>query len=245
MQKTLTQKIKGTIKILETSGINGCITGSSLLDCDFDSWNNPPDIDVFVYSENSFINAIDIMRYRYGFKPGTTDASTVNGEQWKIDRTIKFGMKRNASLSTVKLNLDGVVVNVSYRKGQTTVLDVISNFDMSIIMRGYDIPKGTMLDLRTMASTENVAVPNPLRDQDAEVYVTDQWIRQFDRVIKYWDRGFDTRPMARFYIKLINDTIDKGSLFKTSKSMEFFDEFSKEFMDVREKIELWLEDKED
>jgi len=127
----------------------------------------------------------------------------------------------------------------------STVLDVISNFDMSIIMRGYDIPKGTMLDLRTMASTENVAVPNPLRDQDAEVYVTDQWIRQFDRVIKYWDRGFDTRPMARFYIKLINDTIDKGSLFKTSKSVEFFDEFSKEFMNVREKIELWLKDKED
>ena len=242
---SLTEEIKSTIEMLKGSGIYGCITGSCLLDVDFDTWDTAPDIDIFVYSENALVNASDILMYKYNFVPGTLVKDSNRGEEWKIKRTIQHGMKKNAALSTVKFNNGKVVVNVSYKKNQTTVLDVIPAFDMSIVMHGYDIPKATELDLRTMKSTKNVAVPNPLRDQDAELYVADQWIRQFDRVIKYWNRGFDTRPMAQFYIKLIDEVLSKGSLFTSSKATEYYEEFAKEFIEVRKKIEEWLADKEE
>ena len=233
---------------LKNSGINGCITGSCMLmyDKDFSEWDDAPDIDVFVYSEGSFINAIDILRYKYGFKPG--DASrpeSEQGEQWKIDKTIKSGMRRDSMLNTVKLNNGKVTVNISYRKHQTTLLDVISNFDMSIIMIGYDIPTGLLEDLRFRGGDIDTARPNPYREQETDMYTTAQWVRQFDRVIKYWNRGFDTRPMAEFYIEQIDKTLANGSLFQTEKSIQYYNEFAKEFKDVRERIVAWLEDKKE
>ena len=49
---TLTEKINDTIKLLKNTDIHGCITGSCMLDMDFDSWTETPDIDVFTYTEN-------------------------------------------------------------------------------------------------------------------------------------------------------------------------------------------------
>ena len=71
------------------------------------------------------------------------------------------------------------------------------------------------------------------------------WVRQFDRVIKYWNRGIDTRPMARFYIDLITQTIDKGSLFTSETALANYNEFVETYEPLREKMIMWLEDKED
>ena len=91
----------------------------------------------------------------------------------------------------------------------------------------------------------NVAKPNPLRDQDVDMYGVEMWVRQFDRVIKYWNRGYDTRRMAKFYIKLINGVLDKGRLFNTTKSEESYKMFVGTYEPLKHKMEQWLADKED
>ena len=68
--ETFNQKMHSVIEILKNSGINGCITGSCLLDADFDSWSVKPDIDVFVYGERYMVEAICILRSKYGFEFG-------------------------------------------------------------------------------------------------------------------------------------------------------------------------------
>ena len=241
-----TSRIHETIDLLKQTDIYGCITGSSLLESDFDDWDTPPDVDIFVFSQQALIHAVTLLTERYGFEPGSEMEKSAKGEAWKIDRSITHGMQRNFPLSTIKLRRDGVVVNVTYRKYQTSVLDILSNFDMSIIMRGYDIRKHLDVDLRKLIDADNMtAIPNPFRDQDTDMYTVMQWIRQFDRVIKYWQRGFDTRPMARFYLKAIDDVLETGSIFDTDKAISLYDEFSSQFKEVREKIAAWLKDKEE
>ena len=134
---------------------------------------------------------------------------------------------------------------------------VLSSFDMSIIMIGLDIPTGVVLDLRTgggivrndprsMWSDDPwKAVPNPLREQDVDMYGCEAWLRQFNRVIKYWSRGFDTRPMAEFYIRLIDGVIETGKLFDTANSESRYNEFVAMYAPIKQRMEKWLEERKD
>lgn len=230
---------------LKASKINGCMTGSTLLDKDFSKWDEQPDIDVFAYSPASMVNAIDILEYRYGLKPGK-NGKQQDGEAWKAKRLREHGVQSKAPVSSISYwdMVDGlpVTVNVSYKKNRSNMVDVLSTFDMTIVMRGVDLTSGYELDLR--GDDPNTAQPNPLRKQDGDMYGTSMWVRQFNRVIKYWNRGFDTRPMARFYLDLIDEALSHGQLFQTEKSKAYFEEASAEFVEVRKKIKTWLDDKE-
>ena len=243
---SMTKRIHDTIELLKNTDIYGCITGSSLLESNFDDWDTPPDVDVFVFSQQALIHAVTLLMEKYGFEPGSETDKSSKGEAWKIDRSITHGMQKNFPLSTIKLRKDGVIVNITFRKYQTSVLDILSNFDMSIVMRGYDIRKHLDVDLRKIIDAPNTtAIPNPFRDQDTDMYTVMQWVRQFDRVIKYWQRGFDTRPMARFYLNAIDAVIETGAIFDTDKAVSMYDEFVEQFKEIREKISTWLKDKEE
>lgn len=249
---SLTNDIKDTIELLKATDINGCISGSSMLDCDFDYWDSAPDVDVFVYTEPQLQYAANLLMFKYGFEPLSA------GEEWKLNRVQNKGSQKNSYLMTVKLKRGDVIVNISYKQWKNNIFSVLSSFDMSIIMVGYDIRKHVMLDLRCgwdnmvpedpdgrWSPSVNVAYPNPLRDQDVDMYGTEMWIRQFDRCIKYWNRGFDTRPMARFYIELIDGVIEKGQLFQTNKSEAAYQGFITTYEPLREKMVQWLNDKEE
>ena len=248
----ITSQINKTIEILKHTDIDGCITGSSMLGENFDTWSDVPDIDVFVYQPNQQLYAIDLLMFKYGFEPMNA------GEKWKIDRVKSRGMQKSAYLSTVKLIKNGVIVNISYKTGKNNMFNVLSSFDMSIIMIGYDIKKKILLDLRCgwgdmvvedpnhyWSNSTRVAVPNPLRDQDVDMYGVEMWVRQFDRCIKYWNRGFDTRPMAKFYIDSVNRVISDGALFSTDKSVAAYTAFVEEYAPMRDKMEAWLASKEE
>ena len=249
---TITEKINSTINELKELGVYGCITGSSMLEVDFDEWESVPDIDVFVYYQNEALYLACMLMFKHGFEPAN------DGEAWKLDRMRKAMRQKDSFLQTLKLKRDGVIVNITFKNGKTNMLAVLSSFDMSIIMKGYDIETKSMMDLRVgsdlmvpedpngkWSEDKNVAVPNPLRKQDVDMYGAEMWIRQFDRVIKYWNRGFDTRPMAEFYIKLINGVIDKGALFSTDKASANYREFVETYEPLRDKMVEWLNDKED
>lgn len=250
--ESIKSKVKQTIEELKESNIFGCISGSCMIDGDFDAWTDTPDVDVFVYCPEQLVHACTYLEGK-GYKPANA------GEEWKLDQ-IRHGRKGNKQkfiVQTHKLERDGIIVNVTHKPGCEKLTDVLASFDMSIIMIGWDIEKGYGLDYRVnwgqafgdkgakWSESTQVAVPNPMRDQEFTIYKVSMWVRQFDRVIKYWERGFDTRPMARFYLDAINDIIEKGALFQNDRATQAYNEFVEEFGPVRDRIRTWLEDKED
>lgn len=237
---SLTNNIHETIELLKDSPILGCITGSCLNEADFDTWDAEPDVDVFVYSEQALIHAITWL-HDNGFVFGTKDVRTNEGEKWKFDKLLKGKLKKKGHVvTTLKMNNASTVVNVTWHEGRDTALDVISNFDMSIIMHAWDIQKKMDLDLREMfGQNKMVAVPNPFRAQDCEAYTIREWIRQFDRVVKYWSRGYDTRPMAKFYIDMIDKFLDRDALFTSEAAVDYYEEAVAEFKDQRELMLTW------
>ena len=237
---SLTNNIHETIELLKDSPILGCITGSCLNEADFDTWDAEPDVDVFVYSEQALIHAITWL-HENGFVFGTKDVRTNEGEKWKFDKLLKGKLKKKGHVvTTLKMNNASTVVNVTWHEGRDTALDVISNFDMSIIMHAWDIQKAMDLDLREMfGQSKMVAVPNPFRPQDCEAYTIREWIRQFDRVVKYWSRGYDTRPMAKFYIDMIDKFLARDALFTSEAAVDYYEEAVAEFKDQRELMVTW------
>ena len=249
--KTCKTNIKAWVEILKTSGIDGCITGSCMLDADFDAWDSKPDIDLFVYSDRYMIWAIAKLMMTYGLKFGVDDSdrSRMQEEQkfqWLLEDKKNKSKVTGVTLATIKLHADdGTIINVSNKANCKTVADVINSFDMTIIMKGWDIKQGYMYDMTEQWSSPNVAVPNQLRKTDLDLVKTAYWVRQFDRVIKYWQRGFDTRPMARFYLDEIDQVLERGNIWTSEQSEEFYNTFAQEFIEMREKIIKWLADKED
>ena len=249
--RTCKDNIKKWVDTLKTSDIDGCITGSCMLDADFDAWDSKPDVDLFVYSDRYMIWAIAKLMMTYGLKFGVDDSdrSMLQEEQkfqWLLEDKKNKSKITGVTLATIKLHAeDGTIINVSNKANCKTVADVINSFDMTIIMKGWDIKHGYMYDMTSQWSSPQVAIPNQLRKTDLDLVKTAYWVRQFDRVIKYWQRGFDTRPMARFYLDEIDQVLERGNIWTSEQSEEFYNTFAQEFIEMREKISKWLADKED
>lgn len=242
-------------KIKETD-IEGCITGSSLADWDMEDDANVPDIDIFTYSPYAMVHAIDVIEYKMGFHPGGDPITTDEGEMWKAAKMRKSG-RGSRDIATCKLTDGEIVINVSNRKYENSAMDVIARFDMSIVLAAYDIPSGTMLDMRDCKAKsdiakiigvergdEHTAVPNPFRSFDGTTWNASKWLRQWDRVIKYANRGFDTVPMAKFYRYMIDEVVNGGQMFKTEASKKSYEAFVEEFSDLAVKIDEWIKENE-
>lgn len=257
---SISDNVKKTIDDIKMTNIYGCITGSSLITDDFDHWDETPDIDIFAYGELAFQHASDVCEYKLGYVPGVAGSNSQDkSQEWKRDRTITAGIYRKTGLATIKFKTPyDTTVNVSYRKNKENALDVITNFDMSIVMKAWDIRKEMDVDLRLDPIPEKmkeilkvdepgfkIAVPSRYRDQDFALFTVIQWIRQFDRVIKYWNRGYDTRPMARFYQYMIDETLHVGKMFTSEKAEAYFNESMAEIIEVKTRIDNWLRSKEE
>lgn len=253
--ETTKEKINMAVEIVKNMPIDGCITGSVWLPgFDPDLWGSTPDVDVFVYSENDLMRAIDYAMYELKMKPGTGSDRSEKQERWKIDRLMHDGINRKIGITTYKFYCNGVIVNFTYKmhrvQGRWVPIvnapSVLMSFDMSIVMQAYDIKSRVMFDMRPDNVPVTTAVPNPLRDHDCMMWTVAKWVRQFDRVVKYYNRGYDTRPMARFYLDMIDECIDAGCLFDSEESNAAFMNFSEEFLEKRAVIADWYEEhKED
>lgn len=250
---TIQEKIKSTINAVKTLPINGCITGSCMLPTfDPEGWSSTPDVDVFVFGEGELYHMVDLCRYALRMEPGMGTPRSRKQEEWKLGRLNSAGLNRKIGITTYKFYYDGVIINVTHKMSKhgghwipaLTTADVLSTFDMSIVMQGYDIKHHVHYDMRV--GDPMVAIPNPLREQDCMLWTVAKWVRQFDRVIKYYNRGFDTRPMAEFYLKMIDEAIKVGNLFDSEESKDRFESMSHEFIEKRAAIAEWLEEhKED
>lgn len=250
---TLKEKISRAIEVLKTLPINGCITGSCLLPVfEPDEWGSTPDVDVFVYGETELVRAVTIAQYALDMTPGTGSQRSKEQEEWKLNRLFENGVSYKIGITTYKFFCDGVVINFTFKQMKNhgrwapiiSAPEVLRSFDMSILMQGYDIKQHVFYDMR--GEDVFVARPNPLRNQDCVMWTVQKWIRQFDRVVKYYGRGYDTRPMAKFYLEMIDQCIEVGCLFDSSESNELFESMSKEFLEKRAVIADWYDEhKED
>lgn len=250
---TLKEKIIRTIEVLKTLPINGCITGSCLLPVfEPDEWGSTPDVDVFVYGETELVRAVTIAQYALDMTPGTGSQRSKEQEEWKLNRLFENGVNYKIGITTYKFVCDGVVINFTFKQMKNhgrwvpiiSAPEVLRSFDMSILMQGYDIKQHVFYDMR--GEDVFVARPNPLRNQDCVMWTVEKWIRQFDRVVKYYGRGYDTRPMAKFYLEMIDQCIEVGCLFDSTESNELFESMSKEFLEKRAVIADWYDEhKED
>lgn len=254
MQATsLKEKMDVLVDAVKASPINGCITGSYWLPgFDPEAWGSKPDVDVFVFGDYELVRAVCYAQYVLQMKPGKGTPRSAKQEEWKLGRLFTSGLNKRLGITTYTFEQDGVALNITFKqqkvagfwKPLTSVPDVLQSFDMSIVMQGYDIQKQVFFDMRS--GDPMVAVPNPLREHDCVMWTVAKWVRQFDRVVKYYNRGFDTRPMAEFYLRMIDECIAAGCLFDSEESQTAFDSFSSEFLEKRAAIQEWYDEhKED
>lgn len=252
--KTTKEKVSRAVEVVKSMPINGCITGSVWLPgFDPDAWSSTPDVDVFVYSEDDLVRAVTYAEHALKMKPGKGSDRSEKQERWKLDRLFKSGLNYKIGITTYTFYCEGVMLNFTFKQAKVkgrwvpliTAPSVVMSFDMSIVMQAYDIKSRVMFDLRPDDVPVMTAVPNPLRDHDCVMWTVSKWVRQFDRVVKYYGRGFDTRPMARFYLEMIDECIDAGCLFDSEESNLAFQQFSEEFIAKRAVIADWLEEHEE
>jgi len=248
------EKINMAVEVVKKMPINGCITGSCFLPIfEPDAWGSTPDVDVFVYSEEDLVRAVTYAEHVLRMKPGTGSDRSEAQERWKLDRLFQNGLNYKIGITTYKFYCEGVILNFTFKQTKVrghwvpivNAPSVIMSFDMSIVMQAYDIKSRVMFDLRPDDVPVTTAVPNPLRDHDCMMWTVAKWIRQFDRVVKYYSRGYDTRPMAKFYLDMIDDCIEAGCLFDSEESNQAFNSFSNEFLEKRKVIADWLEEHEE
>lgn len=248
--KTTIDKVRRAVDVVKELPINGCITGSCFLPgFDPDLWSSKPDIDVFVYSEDDLVRACTIAEHGLKMKPGKGTDRSEKQERWKLGRLYDQGLNYKIGITTYTFYCDGIMLNFTFKQtksqGRWVSLvncpSVLMSFDMSIVMQGYDIQSKVMFDLRPDNVPATTAIPNPLRSHDCVMWTVAKWVRQFDRVVKYYGRGFDTRPMAKFYLDMIDECIEAGCLFDSEDSQLAFERFSSEFLEKRAQIQEWYD----
>lgn len=253
-----TSELDARIEELKKSPIGGCITGSCLLDEEFEKWDDKPDIDIFVYNEQKYVQAIQWLLdngYEYGcMKPGKT---TPELEEWKYQKFLESGADKKWDVTTIYLTKNGISCNVSlkfirdnegHRHSVADAASVIMTFDMNLTMMAWDIQKGVLFDLReTCGMNKRVATPSPYKNWDCTPWRLRAWLRQWERVLKYWDRGFDTRPMAKFYLEKLNEVLDAPMMLQLKEDGEksAWAEAAEGFDEIRDIIKEWIADKED
>jgi hypothetical protein len=225
------EQINSAIEILKEQKINGCITGSALLE-----YFEGQDIDLFVYDKSSFNKLLFFMHYNSMFN--ILDPL----EKYKFDEYInndKSSLEK-LGLITIKFKYNLCVdVNVIYKKFHKNCFDVLSNFDLDIITTGYDIKTKETLSLRQ--TTGKVGTWNKWNNSfhETDFWSTKRLLRQFERVIKYTERGYDLSAVTDKYIEIIKEIIKKENFYKSEKGTAYFTENIEQFEIVLKILQNW------
>jgi hypothetical protein len=227
------EQINESIKWIKEQPINGCITGSCLLD-----YFEGQDVDVFVYDEKSFQKILFAMHHSDMF----TQLDKL--EKWKFEQYInkndstffKFG------LITIKFTYNTCVpINIILKKKCKDVFSVISSFDLDIICKAYDIQTKQELDLSENLKGK-VATWNKWNTAyySEEIWAMSRILRQLCRCFKYHKRGYNTDAIVLKYIELLNKLQDFESIFNSETFNEKLSITKENTVFVKKICELWL-----
>lgn len=224
------------ITILKDVKINGCITGSCMLEFN-ENWNQ--DIDLFVYDKASFTKILWFMYYN----PMFTILDPLENHKFRDFVDNDKSSLEQLGLITIKFKYNLLVdVNVIYKKFHKTCFDVISNFDLDIITTAYDIRTGKTLTLRETTGKEGTwNTWNPAFYQP-NFWSTKRLLRQFERVIKYTERGYNLTSVTDKYISIVEDIINTENYYKSEKGLKYFEDTMEQFEVVLKILQTWKKD---
>ena len=221
------------IEYLKQQPIKGCITGSSLL-----GFFPGQDVDLFVYDEKSFTKILFNLQYNSSFL--ILDPL----EQWKLDQFInkEYNNKARFGITTIKFVYNTCIdVNIIFKKNCNNIFSVLSSFDIDIICKGYDIETRQYLDL-TEKLPGNQATWNKWNTNfyDPELWQIGRILRQLERVIKYYKRGYNTDPVCIKYIELIDEVQKFQDIFNSNNFSESLKIRKSNSKIVKEICTIWL-----
>ena len=221
------------VEYLKNQPIKGCITGSCLL-----GYFDNQDVDLFVYDEKSFNKILFNLHYNDKFL--ILDPL----EQWKLNQYLdkEYNNKASFGITTIKFIYNTCVpVNVIYKKNCNNIFTVLSSFDIDIIAKGYDIQTGQYLDLSEHLPDKGAS----WNKWNVNFYGPDLWqisriLRQLERVIKYYKRGYNTDAVCLKYIELIDDIQKFQDIFNSNNFSEKLKIKKNNTKIVKAICEVWL-----
>lgn len=204
------EQFDNVIEWIKTQDIDGCITGSCLLE-----YFEGADVDVFTYNEAAFTKLIYAMYYN----PMFTILDPL--EKWKFTdwtETANKGSLKKLGLVSLKFTYNTCIeVNVIFKEKNNSVFDVISSFDMNIVCKGIDLKTKQVLDLT--GGLTKIATWNKY---NKAFYKTNIWsvsriLRQLLRCVKYHRRSYNTDDIVLKYKELLEDVMQQDSIFSSEK----------------------------
>lgn len=229
------EQINKVIEYLKTLDINGCITGSCLLPELFEG----SDVDVFVYDKKSLDRLIYALIYNNNFQ--ILDPI----EQWKFKKysTTEEKFQKFGVFSLKFLYNTCVTVNVVFKEKANNIFSVLSSFDIDVICKGFDIKSKQYLDLTNNSTETKIVSWNKwnTKFQTDEVWNIERILRQFERVIKYYKRGYNTDNVALKYIELVNFIEEYESIFNSENFEERLKEIKIRCSLLKQIIIKWLD----
>lgn len=225
---------KQVIQWIKDQKIRGCLTGSCLLE-----YFEGSDVDFFAYNEAAFTQMFYAMYHNDMFQ--ILDPL----ELWKANRFIERKLDDYGKnwLITIKFMYNLCIpVNIILKGKCTDGYSVISTFDMDVIAKCYDTFIQQEIDL-TYNSTKTKVVSWNKHNQnfyDPELWQISKILRQLERVIKYYKRGYNTDAVCLKYIELIDEVQKFQDIFNSDNFSEKLKIKKENTRIVRKLCEIWL-----
>ena len=227
------EQIDKAIEFLKEQDVDGCITGSCLLE-----YFEGQDVDLFLYSEKSFTKLFYAMYHN----PMFTILDKL--EIWKADSFMNkesFSNKHHTGVTTIKFMYNTCIpVNIILKKNCTNIFGVLSSFDINIICKGYDLKAKEYLDLTTSPGKETSWNKWNPAFSSSEVWQVSRVLRQLERCFKYHKRGYNTDAVIHKYIELINKIQEFESIFNSENFNEKLKISQENTRIVKQICEVWL-----
>lgn len=234
------EQIKEVIELIKKMPVDGCISGSCLLE-----YFEGSDIDVFVYDHKSFDYLIHAFYHNKMFL--LLDPL----EDWKWhEHTAPNKSKKlydKKGINSIKFTYNTCIdVNVILKTNADNIFSVLSSFDMDIIAKGIDIKTGLELDLTYGSTVTKIAGWNKWNGKyyTEKIWEISQVLRQLERCFKYHKRGYNTDNVVLKYIELMDRIVKYESIFSKVEFNEKL-EFIKTNVELMKKLcEVWLSNHE-
>jgi hypothetical protein len=231
------EQIENAVNMLKQQDVDGCITGSCLLD-----YFEGQDVDLFCYNESSFNKLLFFCYYNPSFL-------ILNKlEEHKFNDYIDNGRSslKKLGLITIKFKYNMFVdVNIIYKPAHKTCFDVIANFDLDIVATAYDIKTKQTISLRKstgMEGTWNIWNENFYKKDD--FWSIKRILRQFERVVKYTKRGYNLDEVTDKYIQIVEEIVNLENFYETQKGRDYFNDTIEQFQIVLKILKEYKKTKE-
>ena len=227
-------QMNNAISYLKEQDINGCITGSCML-----KYFEGADVDIFTYDEAAFTKLIFTLYHNPMF------LLIEPMEKWKFEdwttNPYKGSLKKLGLISIkFKYNMS-IDVNIVFKEKNHTIFDVLSTFDMDIISIGYDLKTKKTLDLsehiegKATWNKWNKSFYNP------NIWAVSRILRQFERVVKYYNRGYNTDEITLKYKEILQSMLDYENIFSSIKVNEKVESVKTNSKILIKILDKWLE----